>query len=75
VRLLLVPGFNDDADQLSRTADWLAALDPDLRVVVIGFRRHGVRSEYAGLPEATPDLLSAWQTGLHAAGLRNVTTV
>jgi pyruvate-formate lyase-activating enzyme len=75
VRLLLVPGFNDDADQLSRTADWLAALDPDLRVVVIGFRRHGVRPEYAAIPEATPDLLSAWQAGLHAAGLRNVVTV
>lgn len=43
VRLLLVPGFNASDVQLSRTAAWLADLDPGLRVVVIGFRRHGVR--------------------------------
>ena len=28
VRLLLVPGFNDTADQLARTADWLAVFGP-----------------------------------------------
>jgi pyruvate formate lyase activating enzyme len=75
VRLLLVPGLNDTPDQLRRTATWLADLDPALRVVVIGFRRHGVRPEYAGIPAATPELLEAARTALEDAGLHQVVTV
>ena len=75
VRLLLVPGFNDSDVQLSRTAAWLAELDPGLRVVVIGFRRHGVRPAWADLPEATPDLLARAAGLLTAAGLRQVVVV
>jgi pyruvate-formate lyase-activating enzyme len=75
VRLLLVPGFNDSDEQLARTADWLAALDPGLRVVVIGFRRHGVRREYAELPEAGPEVLERARAALDHAGLRQVVTV
>jgi pyruvate-formate lyase-activating enzyme len=75
VRLLLVPGFNDTRDQLARTALWLADLDPDLRVVVIGFRTHGVRREYADIPAATPELLETACDLLQDAGLREVVTV
>lgn len=75
VRLLLVPGYNDSPDQLARTGDWLAALDPGLRVVVIGFRRHGVRPAYQGIPEATSDLLAGSRAILEAEGLREVVTV
>lgn len=75
VRLLIVPGHNDSVDQLERTAAWLAALDPGVRVVVIGFRRHGVRPEFAGTPEATPELLARTQEVLADAGLGNVVTV
>ncbi len=75
VRLLLVPGFNDTPEQLSRTAAWLAGLDPGLRVVVIGFRTHGVRPEHADLPEADPDLLERARTALEQAGLHQVVTV
>jgi pyruvate formate lyase activating enzyme len=75
VRLLLVPGFNDSDDQLQRTADWLADLDPALRVVVIGFRRHGVRAEWADLPEAGPETLGRARAALEHAGLAGVVTV
>lgn len=75
VRLLLVPGFNDSADQLARTGEWLADLDPTLRVVLIGFRRHGVRSAYQAIPEAGPELLGAARAQLEDAGLRTVVTV
>lgn len=75
VRLLLVPGFNDSDEQLARTAAWLADLDPRLRVVVIGFRPHGVRDEYAGLPEAGPEVLERARTALQDAGLHQVVTV
>jgi pyruvate formate lyase activating enzyme len=75
VRLLLVPGFNDSDDQLARTAAWLADLDPDLRVVVIGFRAHGVRDAYADLPEAGPEVLDRARKALEEAGLHHLVTV
>lgn len=75
VRLLLVPGFNDSDEQLTRTAAWLADLDPNLRVVVIGFRTRGVRAEYTDLPEAGPDVLDRARTALEQAGLREVVAV
>jgi pyruvate formate lyase activating enzyme len=75
VRLLLVPGYNDSHDQLARTAAWLAALDPDTRVVVIGFRRHGVRPAWAHLPEASPELLAHARHTLEDAGLHEIVTV
>jgi len=75
VRLLLVPGLNDRDDQLTRTGAWLAALDPDLRVVVMGFRRHGVRPARAPLTEAGPDLLAHARGLLIEAGLRDTVVV
>lgn len=75
VRLLLVPGLNDGDDQLARTAAWLADLDPGLRVVVLGFRRHGVRPAWAHRPEAGPELLARAAGVLTASGLHDVTTV
>ena len=75
VRLLLVPGFNDSADQLARTADWLRDLDPALRVVVIGFRRHGVREPWSAIPEAEPELPERARLALAQAGLADVVTV
>lgn len=75
VRLLLVPGYNDTAEQLARTAAWLTDLDPDLRVVVLGFRQHGVRAEWANTPAASPELLDRARAALEGAGLSAVVTV
>jgi pyruvate formate lyase activating enzyme len=75
VRLLLVPGFNDSDEQLADTAAWLAELDRDLRVVVIGFRNHGVRAEWAHLPEAGAEPLHRARAVLEAAGLHRIVIV
>jgi len=75
VRLLLVPGFNDSDEQLARTAQWLARLDRDLRVVVIGFRPHGVRAEWAHLPTEGPDVLGRARQALEDSGLHRIVTV
>jgi pyruvate-formate lyase-activating enzyme len=53
VRLLLLPGVNDDPALLRRTGEWLAALDPHLRLKVIGFRAHGARPHDPPLVEPT----------------------
>ena len=66
VRLLLLAGVNDDPALLRRTGEWLAALDPHLRLKLIGFRNHGARPHDPPLVEptieqreATADLLAA----------------
>ena len=43
VRLLLLAGVNDEPALLRRTGEWLAEVDPHMRVKVIGFRDHGAR--------------------------------
>ncbi|CAN5238118.1 YjjW family glycine radical enzyme activase [soil metagenome] len=75
VRLLLIPGHNDTTEQLARTAAWLADLDPDLQTVVIGFRPHGVRTEFAGTPTTPPELLGRARRALEDAGMTDVVTV
>jgi pyruvate-formate lyase-activating enzyme len=60
VRLLLLGGVNDDPDLLRRTGEWLAGIDPTMRVKLIGFRRHGARPH-------TPELTEPGHDGLVAA--------
>jgi pyruvate formate lyase activating enzyme len=60
VRLLLVPGVNDDPALLNRTAHWLADVDPTMRVKLIGFRKHGVRPTSRHLVEPTPDQMRSY---------------
>ena len=46
-----------------------------LRVVVIGFRQHGVRPEHRSLVESTPERLLAARDLLADGGLRTLVTV
>lgn len=55
VRLLLMAGVNDDPHLLTRTGEWLAAVDPTMRLKVIGFRAHGARPHEPALVEPTHD--------------------
>ncbi len=55
VRLLMVPGRNDTPEAVAATAQWLHDVDPAMRIKLIGFRQHGVRPQYADIPEADPD--------------------
>jgi pyruvate formate lyase activating enzyme len=69
VRLLIIPGVNDDDDQLAGTARWLTALEPVPRVVVQGFRREGTRDAARSFREATTADLEAVASTLIAYGL------
>lgn len=55
VRLLMLAGVNDDPALLRRTGEWLAAIDPQMRLKVIGFRAHGARPHDPPLVEPTLD--------------------
>lgn len=51
VRLLLIPGYNMDLEQLRRTAAYLATVSPGVRLRLIPFRKHGIRKIAEGLQE------------------------
>jgi pyruvate-formate lyase-activating enzyme len=74
VRLLLIPGVNDDDRTLATTAQWLCDVDPSIRVKVIGFRRHGVRAPARHWPEATPEHVTGWARCLARAGIGDIVT-
>jgi pyruvate-formate lyase-activating enzyme len=73
VRLLLVPGLNDDDATLDRTAAWLLSVDPDVRVRINLFRRTGTRACARDLLEPTPDDVRRYHARLTAAGVRHLT--
>jgi pyruvate formate lyase activating enzyme len=75
VRLLLVPGVNDDPALLDRTAQWLADIDPTMRVKLIGFRGHGVRPATSPLAEPTTDQLRSYEAIFATRGLFNLCVV
>ena len=46
LRLLIVAGENDSDQEILKTAKWLREVDSDMRVKIIKFRQHGVRSRF-----------------------------
>lgn len=75
VRLLLIPGINDDHPTLRRTVDWLRDVDPAMRVKVIGFRQHGVRAAAKHWPEPDADRFDRYRTQLLELGVRDLEVV
>ena len=75
VRLLLMAGVNDSPDLLARTAEWLAAIDPTMRVKLIGFRAHGARPHEPALVEPTRDALADAGDILHRVAEFNICTI
>jgi len=75
VRLLVMPGYNDETATIDMTVEWLRSVDPDMRVKIIGFRRHGVRP--AGLSVREPDSseMDAIGDRFRAAGFADVLVV
>ncbi len=75
VRLLLLPGVNDADDLLRETGRWLAAIDPRMRVKVIGFRPHGVRPSPLALREPSAEQRGHYAEILRATGDFDLTVV
>jgi pyruvate formate lyase activating enzyme len=75
VRLLMLPGINDTPAMLADTATWLASIDRQIRVKVIGFRPHGVRPSELPLTQPTADQMARYVEVLHNAGITEVCSV
>jgi pyruvate formate lyase activating enzyme len=70
VRLLILKGVNDDPALLRRTGEWLASVDPAMRVKMIAFRAHGARPHEPALVPPTHDELEAAAGHLQVADLK-----
>jgi len=46
IRLLIIPGKNDNYDDLLATAKWIRELDKNIRIKIIAYRQNGVRDQY-----------------------------
>lgn len=75
VRLLLLARVNDDPALIRRTGEWLAAVDPAMRLKVIGFRGHGARPHDPPLVEPSGNQLAAAADVLRSVGDLQVTVV
>ncbi len=75
VRLLMVPGRNDSPDTVERTARWLYDIDPSMRIKLIGFRQHGVRPQFADIPEADPQHLEKLSGIIRGVGIEELVLV
>lgn len=75
VRLMIVPGDNDDAEAMALTASWLHDVDPEMRIKLIGFRPHGVRPETVKTPAASPQMMEDLARILAESGLEHVSVV
>jgi pyruvate-formate lyase-activating enzyme len=69
VRLLIVPGVNDEPEQLAATARWLAAFEPVPPVIVQGFRLEGTRPIARCFEQPTSSQLTSAATTLVEHGL------
>ena len=75
VRLLMVPGRNDSPAVVERTARWLYDVDPSMRIKLIGFRQHGVRPQFAEIPEADPAHLEKLAEIIRNVGIQELVLV
>jgi pyruvate formate lyase activating enzyme len=75
VRLLIVPGYNDDRKTSERTAAWLRNINPGMRIKIIGYRAHGVRLEASHIPDADPSGLADVSDVFADHGFEHLTVV
>jgi YjjW family glycine radical enzyme activase len=72
VRLLMIPGKNDDPATVERTARWLRHVDPSLRIKLIGFRNDGVRATAAQIPSADPRHIALLADVIRSVGFEDL---
>ena len=75
VRLLMVPGKNDSPEVVEKTARWLYDIDRSMRIKLIGFRQHGVRPQFADIPEADPAHLGELSDIIRGVGIEDLVLV
>lgn len=72
VRLLLIPEFNAEREQIQATANYLSRISPGVRLRLIPFRKHGVRHVADRLQEPLPEKMDEAQKIFQDAGFHEI---
>lgn len=72
VRVPVIPGFSDTAENMAATADFVAGLDPGIPVRLQRFRPHGTRGAARHWSPPTDDDMDRWAALARSAGLAAV---
>ncbi|MCH2286726.1 MAG: hypothetical protein MK481_04650 [SAR324 cluster bacterium] len=75
VRLLIIPELNDQDLVLQQMAEWLSRLSTDIRIKLIGFRRHGLHPEHSDFAEATPERLEDVHVVFQSYGYQDIQVI
>jgi len=70
-----MPGYNDDDASVADAVSWLRSIDPNMRIVVIGFRNHGIRPGLEYLEEANRESTERIGRLVREAGFDDVVVV
>ena len=72
VRLLVIEGLTDVADELAAYAAFVRSVDAGVRVRLMAYRHHGVRPQGRQWPETSPATMTRVEATLRDAGLAGV---
>lgn len=75
VRLLIIPELKDQDLVLQQMAEWLSRLSTDIRIKLIGFRRHGLHPEHSDFAEATPERLEDVRVVFQSYGYQDIQVI
>ena len=75
VRLLIIPELNDQDLVLQQMAEWLSRLSTDIRIKLIGFRRHGLYPEHSDFAEANPERLEDVHVVFQSYGYQDIQVI
>ena len=75
VRILVIPGYNDDPATIAATAAWLKTIDAEMRIKLIGYRAHGARPEADHLTEPDAETMENLGRIVSEAGLKQPVVV
>ncbi len=73
--MLIIPELYDQDLVLQQIVGWLGRLSTDIRIKLIGFRRHRLHPEHSGLAEATPERLEDIHVVFQSYGYQDIQVI
>ena len=73
--MLIIPELNDQDLVLQQMAEWLSRLSTDIRIKLIGFRRHRLHPEQYDFAEATPKRMEDVHVVFQSYGYQDIKVI
>ena len=73
--MLIIPELNDQDLVLQQIAEWLSRLSADIRIKLIGFRRHGLHRGHSDFAVVTPEHLEDVRAVFQSYGYQDIQVI